>query len=61
MSYSANPDDRQPDSMYEYALTQIVGNYITDDEGNIICYGNMSRTYELMNRSGTILSIVRTN
>lgn len=47
MSY---PDlnNRQPDTPCEYQLTIMAGNYITDGNGKIICYGNMSTTYELL-------------
>jgi len=41
-------NDRQPDTPYEYSLTEMVGNYLTDDKGNIMCYGNMSETYRLI-------------
>ena len=45
-------DNRQPDSPIEYFLTRQVGNYLADENGNIICYGNMVETYRLLGRIG---------
>lgn len=48
MSYPSL-NNRQPDTPYEYLLTEMVGNYIIDDSGSI-CYGNISDTYRLLEK-----------